>query len=348
MKFLLNAEQQELQDTLHRFFSETVTSEYLRKQIDKKLEPDQKLSDKFKELALFEYFSDPEGGSFLELSLVAFESGRVLLPVALADSLLVSAYLSKKCPEKSDIDCSIAAFTAQSEEKLDIKKSGESYTCTGELKFITNASEAAVIMYVPQSPDQNVYIIDLSNSANVNNEKMEALDLTLSRHKLSLKDVPVMILPNLKRSIVMPMIYTLAASELSGIASRVIEMTVEYVQERKQFDVPVGGFQAVQQKLADIAAKSESLEALVRFSSWSIESAPNQIPLVAPAAWRYACMNVPAIIETAIQLHGGIGFTWEHDLHLYLRRARTIIALNMDNADNAEQLVTSAVSSMQL
>jgi alkylation response protein AidB-like acyl-CoA dehydrogenase len=114
------------------------------------------------------------------------------------------------------------------------------------------------------------------------------------------------------------------ACELAGVSERAIEMTVQHVKTREQFGVPVGGFQAIQQQLADAFAKSQALGALARFAAWAATKSPEQRLLTARSAAVYAAEVAPAVCETAIQCHGGIGFTWEYDLHLYLRRAKLI------------------------
>lgn len=117
------------------------------------------------------------------------------------------------------------------------------------------------------------------------------------------------------------------AAELSGISSRVVEMTAEYVKTRKQFGKPLAAFQAVQHKLSDMLMWSEQISSLGRFAAWAADNDPSQYVRSASAAFGYAAEYAPRLIETSIQMHGGIGFTWEYPLHLYLRRAKCLSAL---------------------
>jgi acyl-CoA dehydrogenase len=112
-----------------------------------------------------------------------------------------------------------------------------------------------------------------------------------------------------------------AVSELSGIAGRVVEMTAEYVRTRQQFGRPVGSFQAVQHKMADMYLWSEQARSLSRFAAWASDADRAQFAVALFAAKGFAGEYVPQLCEQAIQLHGGIGFTADFDLHLYLRRA---------------------------
>jgi alkylation response protein AidB-like acyl-CoA dehydrogenase len=128
------------------------------------------------------------------------------------------------------------------------------------------------------------------------------------------------------------------------MTARVVEMTADYLKTREQFGVPVGAFQAVQQRIADAYAASESLGALCRFAAWSVVSSPEQRPLTARAAIAHAAEVGPTVCEAAIQVHGGIGFTWEYDLHLFLRRAKAIQAAFPMNAERVASLLDSARS----
>ena len=101
-------------------------------------------------------------------------------------------------------------------------------------------------------------------------------------------------------------------------------MTSEYVQTRKQFNRAVGSFQAVQHKVSDMYLKSEALRAITHFATWTADNDASQLSLASMAALNCACSYAPLVVENALQVHGGIGFTWEYDLHLYLRRIRTL------------------------
>lgn len=134
------------------------------------------------------------------------------------------------------------------------------------------------------------------------------------------------------------LLFSLAvAAEAKGIAEVVIEKTQDYLKTRKQFSVPVGGFQAVQHKLADVFLESESLKAGLEFSRWSIAHSPEQAELSVLSLLRHVRNVLSQIVEVCIQLHGGIGFTWESELHLYLRRAQSLSARLQD--ESADLLV---------
>ena len=112
------------------------------------------------------------------------------------------------------------------------------------------------------------------------------------------------------------------AAEMVGTARRIFDMALAYAKERKQFDVPIGSFQAIQHKLADMSLALERATAAVQYAAMTVD-ADDRRPHAARATSAKAAAGEAArrILKDGIQIHGGIGYTWEHDLHLYLRRA---------------------------
>lgn len=120
------------------------------------------------------------------------------------------------------------------------------------------------------------------------------------------------------------LLYASIAAELVGVGRQAIAMTVEYVKQREQYGRPVGSFQAVQHQLVDALLAVEQSHALERFAFWCCDHDINQRSIACKAAKAFAGERMVRVVETALQLHGGIGFTFEYDLHLYLRRAQSL------------------------
>jgi alkylation response protein AidB-like acyl-CoA dehydrogenase len=112
----------------------------------------------------------------------------------------------------------------------------------------------------------------------------------------------------------------LAAESLGG-AERALERAVEYVKVREQFGRAVGSFQAVQHMAADAAAKIEPARALVWYAAWAFDARPKEAPLAASMAKAACCDVYRFVARTAVEMHGGIGFTWENDMHFFLKRS---------------------------
>ncbi len=115
--------------------------------------------------------------------------------------------------------------------------------------------------------------------------------------------------------------YACMAAEMVGTARRIFEMALAYAKERKQFDVPIGSFQAIQHKLADMSLALERATAAVHYAAMTIDGDDPERARAAHVAKASAGEAARRILKDGIQIHGGIGYTWEHDLHLFLRRA---------------------------
>jgi alkylation response protein AidB-like acyl-CoA dehydrogenase len=112
------------------------------------------------------------------------------------------------------------------------------------------------------------------------------------------------------------------AAEAVGVASAVLERAVEYARERKQFDRPIGTFQAISHKCADMLLWTETARSHTYYAAWALEEGATDAHLAAATAKAAAADAARIAANDSIQVHGGIGFTWEHDLHLYFRRAK--------------------------
>jgi alkylation response protein AidB-like acyl-CoA dehydrogenase len=113
------------------------------------------------------------------------------------------------------------------------------------------------------------------------------------------------------------------AAELVGVAQRALEMAVDYARERKQFDRPIGSYQAVSHMCAQMLLETESARSATYYAGWTADSEPESLSIAASMAKAYASDAGWGVTAAALQVHGGIGFTWEHDLHFFLKRART-------------------------
>jgi len=116
------------------------------------------------------------------------------------------------------------------------------------------------------------------------------------------------------------------ALEAVGVAQRVLELSIEYVADRQQFGKPIGVYQAVSHPLADTYVETELARSLAYWAAWCIAEGDPQAAVASAAAKAQCAETAVAACERAIQVHGGIGFTWEHVLHRYYKRAQWIDA----------------------
>jgi alkylation response protein AidB-like acyl-CoA dehydrogenase len=126
------------------------------------------------------------------------------------------------------------------------------------------------------------------------------------------------------------------AAEGLGAADRAVQLAVAYAKERQAFGRAIGSYQAVKHLLVDAWVGVDQLRSLVWWAAWAADNAPDEFPLAASAAKAYAARVFEQAAETVIQVHGGIGFTWEHDAHLYWRRAKVDRLLLGDEAEHLD------------
>jgi alkylation response protein AidB-like acyl-CoA dehydrogenase len=117
-------------------------------------------------------------------------------------------------------------------------------------------------------------------------------------------------------------IVTALAAESVGVAQRALEMAVAYAKDRKQFDRPIGSYQAVSHRCAQMLLEVEGARSLAYWAGWALDHEPSTAPRAASMAKAYAGDAAFRVAASALQVHGGIGFTWEHDLHFYLKRGK--------------------------
>jgi alkylation response protein AidB-like acyl-CoA dehydrogenase len=113
------------------------------------------------------------------------------------------------------------------------------------------------------------------------------------------------------------------AAEMCGGAQKVLEMSVEYAKVREQFGKPIGSFQAIQHKCANMLVEVESSKSITYYAAWAVANDVAEAPLAAAMAKAYTSDAYRHTAGEGIQIHGGIGFTWEHDMHIFFKRAKS-------------------------
>jgi alkylation response protein AidB-like acyl-CoA dehydrogenase len=134
------------------------------------------------------------------------------------------------------------------------------------------------------------------------------------------------------------------AAESTGIAQRTMEMAVEYAKDRQQFGRPIGAYQAVSHRCAQMLLETENSRSAVYGAAWAADAEPDSLPLAASTAKAYASDAGWRVPDASIQVHGGIGFTWEHDLHFFLKRGRSNAAIFGDAKWHRERVADAVLS----
>jgi alkylation response protein AidB-like acyl-CoA dehydrogenase len=130
-----------------------------------------------------------------------------------------------------------------------------------------------------------------------------------------------------------------AAAEMLGAARRALDMSVAYAKVREQFGQPIGSFQAVRHKCAEMLLEVENAHAATYYAAWALDAGAEDGLLAASIAKAYVGEAARRVTGDAIQVHGGIGFTWEYDLHLYFKRVKALEAMYGDGDHHRELIV---------
>jgi alkylation response protein AidB-like acyl-CoA dehydrogenase len=201
---------------------------------------------------------------------------------------------------------------------------------SGMLEAVPDAAGADLLV-VPAGHEQ-VAVVDL-RADGVRVEPVDSLDPTRRLSTVTLDGVSATQLEAgdggaLARA--RDVIAVAVAAESVGVAQRAMEIAVEHARERKQFGQPIGVFQAVAHPCAQMLLEVEGARSAVLFAAWALDHSPDEAPLAAAMAKAYASDAGWRVPAAALQVLGGIGFTWEHDLHFWLKRGRANAAVAGD------------------
>ncbi len=195
---------------------------------------------------------------------------------------------------------------------------GDRWLLTGRPEPTLYAAEADVVVVVTEDA---VYAVDLPVGARPRAEP--AMDRTRSLAWLRLDDTPAHRIGGTvtaRRTVDRAAAGT--AAELLGTASHALELSVEYAKVRRQFGHPIGSFQAVKHKLADALVDVEAMRSSAFYAAWCVATDDPEASLAASMAKAWCSDASERVLAAGLQVHGGIGFTWDHDIHLSLKRAR--------------------------
>jgi alkylation response protein AidB-like acyl-CoA dehydrogenase len=192
--------------------------------------------------------------------------------------------------------------------------------------FVIDGHTADVILVAART-DAGVSLFRVAADApGLTRTPLATMDQTRKQAKLELVDTPATLLGSeaagwsvLERVLDLAVV-ALAAEQVGG-AQRCLDMAVEYAKVRVQFGKPIGSFQAVKHRLADMLVDVEGMRSVVYYAAWCIGAGDRDASIAASTAKTWCSDAGPRVAASALQVHGGIGFTWEHDLHLFLKRA---------------------------
>ncbi|OBK21407.1 acyl-CoA dehydrogenase [Mycobacterium asiaticum] len=291
------------------------------------------------------------GATLLEAAIACTELGRALCPVPfLGNAFAIETILrmgdSGQC--KSLLPgllsgARVAAF-AGSEPGVAADLRHGSSVLTGECSPVLHGHIADLFVVPAVLGGETAGYVVRADTPGVAVGQLPSFDPTRPVAKLRLTDAPAEALTggtaaDLER--VFDVARVLVAAEMLGGAEACLDMAVEYACNRKQFDRPIGSFQAIKHACADMMIEIDATRAAVMFAVMTAVSG-DELHIAAPLAKAQAADTFVQCAEAAIQIHGGIAFTWEHSLHLYYRRAKTTAALFGSSAQHRALLADRA------
>jgi alkylation response protein AidB-like acyl-CoA dehydrogenase len=359
MQFGLSDSQRLLEDSARKFFATECPMAHVRRLMETDTAYDGALWSKMTEQGftgiIFPEEYDGAGLGTVELILLMEETGRALLPgpffstVVLAGGVLNAIgtaeqkkkHLAPICRGERRSTVAILESSA-SWELASVQISAVNGKLNGEKLFVPDAAVADSIFVVARN---GVFAVD-ADAPGIHIEQMSAMDLTRKVYSVRFENTPAEKLGDpagLEKAL--DVATAALAAELVGGMQRTLDITVEYAKTRKQFGKPIGIFQAVQHQCADMYLETESSRSAAYYAAWALQENAPDAALAVSIAKMYASDASRAVGNRGIQVHGGMGFTWENDLHLYYRRAKSSETMLGDATFHRERIAHLAIDS---
>ena len=365
MNFAFSDEQEELRRSVRRFMEDRSPVAEVRRLMETEDGFDRDVWSQMANQLGLQSLVIPEayggaGFSFVEMAVVLEETGAALFgapllsTVALAATALMS---SDDEPAKADLLPGIAsgdtiATVALTEESgrwdLDsvatrATRSGDGWVLDGQKMFVLDGASADLIVVAARSDaGLGLFVVD-GGASGLTRTPLATMDQTRKQARLDFAAAPARLVGEdggggaaLAKMLDLAAV-ALAAEQVGG-AQRCLDMSVQYAKERIQFGRPIGSFQAIKHKCADMLMQVESAKSAAYYAAWAAAEDSDELPVVASLAKSYCSEAYFSAAADNIQIHGGIGFTWEHDAHLYFKRAKSSELLFGDPAYHRELL----------
>jgi alkylation response protein AidB-like acyl-CoA dehydrogenase len=350
MNFAFTEEQDELRKTVRAFLESKSPETAVREQMETEAGYDAAVWSQMGEQMGLQGLSIPEeyGGSgygFVELGIVLEEMGRALLCAPFYASVVLAAntllHSGDDAAKKAHLPgiasgetIATVAFTEPSGKwdeagvTMEANAAGDGYTLTGTKMFVLDGHTASLVIVAARTAKGvSLFAVDGSASG-LTRTALSTMDQTRKQAKLEFANTPATLIGTegdgwKVLSTVLDLAAVGLAAEQVGGAQKVLEMAVEYAKVRVQFGRPIGSFQAIKHKCADMLLEVESAKSAAYYGMWCASEMNDELPSVASLAKAYCSEAYFHATAENIQIHGGIGFTWEHPAHLYFKRAKS-------------------------
>ncbi len=351
MNFAFSDEQEAFRDSLRRFFAAHSASTEVRRLMDSREGYDAQVWTQMARDLGLQGLRIPEaqggqGFGFLEQIIVLEEMGRVLFPSPYLASIGLAADLILEQGTEQDRDQLLPALAdgtrlgavawqepgagaSLAEIRMVARRDGADHVLEGSKSYVIDGHLADLLLVAARAGEDeglSLFVVD-GHGGGLSTELLHGLDATRKLARIDFGGARARLLgergraePALAR--VLDRGAVLLAAEMAGAAARALEMAVEYAKIRVQFGRPIGYFQAVKHKCAEVLLEVESARVAAHWAGWVAGDNPEELPQAASLAKAFCGDAFQRAATELIQVHGGIGFTWEHDAHLFYRRAR--------------------------
>lgn len=350
MQFAFTEEQDQLRSFVRQFLDEKSDEAAVRELMETDTGYDEAVWTQMAEQMGLQSLIIPEefggqGFSFVELIIVLEEMGRSLLcapffsSVVLATSALLDsgdeAAQSEYLPRIASGE--LIATVALTEENgrwdesgvtATATKSGDDWAINGAKHYVLDGHTAGLLIVAARTDEGvSLFAVD-GDAAGLERSPLATMDQTRKQAQLTFADTPATLIGvDGQGWTVLERVLDLAAvglaAEQVGGAQKVLDMSVEYAKDRVQFGRPIGSFQAIKHKCADMLLEVESAKSAAYYAAWCAAEDNDELPAMASLAKSYCSEAYFHATAENIQIHGGIGFTWEHPAHLYFKRAKS-------------------------
>jgi alkylation response protein AidB-like acyl-CoA dehydrogenase len=376
MLFGLTETQQTLKNTVRKFLTAECPLTEVRKMMETETASDSALWTKMAEQGWTGIIFPEQHGGFgmgmVEMVATLEEMGRALLPgpffstVLMAGTVLDNAgdegqkekYLAPICRGETKATVAFLEESASWDPhsvRLNASAGGSGYTLDGLKLFVPDAAVADFVICVARLAGELALFVVPSSAPGLRINYMPTIDATRKLYEVAFQSVAIgrenLLAYGLRAQSALKRARDIATvglvAEMTGGMQRLLEVTVEYAKTRKQFGRPIGQFQAVQHQCADMLLYTESSRSAAYYAAWALHEGIPEAHLSVAVAKAYASDAYREVGNRAIQVHGGMGFTWENDAHLYYRRAKASEIAFGDAAYHRERIAQMVVDAEQ-
>jgi alkylation response protein AidB-like acyl-CoA dehydrogenase len=370
MDFDLNKAQKLLQESARTLLARECPHERVRELMETETAFDEKLWQSIADQGWTGLLIAEEYGglalSLVDLAAVVEEMGRACLPGPFISTLWASALIDAAGSEEQkkkylepisagEMKATVALIEQSADwdaasARMRAEREGTHYRLNGRKEFVTDAAMADVIVCVAWDGKEHVILPVKQGAHGLTVTPTPAIDATRKIYRVDFEGVLVPASEALSSGLALEAIdratavATVALSaEMLGGMQWTLDTAVEYAKSRQQFGRAIGAYQAVQHMCADMLLMTESARSAVYYAAWMVSENDPQARHAVSIAKAYCSDAAREVGNRGIQSHGGIGFTWEHDLHLYYKRAKASEIMFGDANFHREQLAELVV-----